>query len=434
MRTMLSFLRVTVIAFSILHGTAAFHSSLGSQRVTWKHAIPASSTLRMQPIIDDWKILKSGELVGRVSNHPVLADGDIIRTSPLENPEEAMSKKIVETTSGSKYKLGNPSVLQLKANGKVAPNVAAPQIDEKSLKQALAKAKAEYKLTGLLVGNGNYLLAGRPRRSTSGKATIFSCYQNDGNGLPVGEPLCAKISANVEALRRESKNYEKATSGLNRGRFVKFLQFYGRAGDSKGFVKQSAIIMERGIMDLKTFIEQNGPLQGKVLRECAVAAVQCLQALHSSNLVWTDMKAENFVVTDVKALEIKGIDLESAMALRENPVDYSPEACPPEFADAFLAGDGPYFVLEYSYDIWSLGMLLYEMSTGKTYFKGKNPSEITKVLRDPNFTADTSDVPDDKLRDLIRACLQQDPKKRPTLTQVLLHPFFLTSGFGPFSF
>ena len=431
---MISFLRVAVIALSLLHRTSAFQSSFGSHRLLRKYAIQSSWALSMQPIVDDWKILKSGELIGRVKNHPVLEDGDIIRTSPLENPEQAMAKKIVETTSGSKYKLGNPSVLQLKANGKVSPNVATPQMDEKSLKMALAKAKAEYKLTGLLVGNGNYLLAGRPRRSTSGKATIFTCYKNDGNGLPVGEPLCAKISANVEALRRESKNYEKATSGLNRGRFVTFFQFYGRAGDSKGFVKQSAIIMERGVMDLKAFIEQSGPLQGKALRESAVAAVQCLQALHSSNLVWTDMKAENFVVTDVNKLTIKGIDLESAMAIRDNPVDYSPEACPPEFAEAFLAGDGPYFVLEYSYDVWSLGMLLYEMSTGRTYFKGKNPSEITKILRDTSFVPDTSDVPDEKLRDLIRSCLQQDPRKRPSLTQILLHPFFLTTGFGPFSF
>ncbi|KAI2509995.1 protein tyrosine kinase [Fragilaria crotonensis] len=224
---MLSFLSVTVIAFSILHGTAAFHSSLGSQRAR-KHAIPASSTLRMQPIIDDWKILKSGELVGRVSNHPVLADGDIIKTSPLENPEEAMSKKIVETTSGSKYKLGNPSVLQLKANGKVAPNVAAPQIDEKSLKQALAKAKAEYKLTGLLVGNGNYLLAGGPEgvRLVKPRSSLATRTM---------ETVCRSASLYVRRFPQMSKHcgenqeLRKATSGLNRGRFVKFLQFYGRA-------------------------------------------------------------------------------------------------------------------------------------------------------------------------------------------------------------
>jgi serine/threonine protein kinase len=432
---MIPCLRTALLALLLCAGTGAFQSSFGGQRVAVKHAVQSSSSLLMQmPIVDDWKILKSGELVGTVRNHPVLDDGDVIKTSPLANPEGAAATKVVSTSSGSKYRLGNPSIAQLKANGQVSPGAATQQDDAKALKAALAKAKSDYKLTGLLVGNGNYLLAGRPRRSTSGKATIFTCYRNDGNGLPVGEPLCAKISTNIEALRRESKNYDKVTSGLNRGQFVKFLQFYGRAGDSKGFVTQSAIIMERGIKDLKAFIEENGPLQGKQLRDSAVAAVQCLQAMHSSNLVWTDMKPENFVVTDTTKFTIKGIDLESAMAIRDNPVDYSPEACPPEFAEAFLAGDGPYFILDYSYDIWSLGMLLYEISTGKTYFKGKNPADITKALRNPSFVADTSDVPDDKLRDLIKSCLDRDPKQRPTLTQILLHPFFLTTGFGPFSF
>ena len=43
---------------------------------------------------------------------------------------------------------------------------------------------------------------------------------------------------------------------------------------------------------------------------------------------------------------VKGIDLESAVRHKGNPEDYSPEATPPEFAEAFLAGDGPDFVLD----------------------------------------------------------------------------------------
>jgi serine/threonine protein kinase len=398
--------------------------------------LKVSTKLQPTPIVDNWKILKSGELVGNVRNHPVLSDGDVIKTSPLDNPNGAVAMKIVSTSSGSKYKLGNPLPGQEKSNkNNIFATTTTPSVDEsKSLSLALSKAKSDYDLNGLKVGNGNFLLAGRPRRSTSGKSTIFTCYKNDGNGLPIGEPLCAKISKNLESLEREFENYQKVTSGLNRGSFVKFLDFYTPAGDSKGFVTQSAIIMERGIKDLKAFIEENGPLQGKALRDCAVAAVQCLQAMHSSNLVWTDMKPENFVVINTDKFATRGIDLESAMGIRENPVDYSPEACPPEFAEAFLAGEGPYFVLDYSYDIWSLGMLLYEISTGQTYFKGKKPSDITKILRDPSFVADTDNIPDDKLKDLIASCLQLDPRKRPSLTQILLHPFFLTTGFGPFSF
>jgi serine/threonine protein kinase len=183
---------------------------------------------------------------------------------------------------------------------------------------------------------------------------------------------------------------------------------------------------------LKRYIQMNGPLQGKDLRDAASSAAQCLQAVHQSGLVWTDMKTENFVVT--AGGDVKGIDLESAMPFRDNPVDYSPEATPPEFAAAYLEGDGPYFVLEYNYDMWSFGMLLYEMATGRGYFDGKTPVAITKILKDgPTIELDDVEI-NGQLRDLMRQCLQLNPRKRPNIAQVLLHPYFLTSGIGPWSF
>jgi serine/threonine protein kinase len=189
--------------------------------------------------------------------------------------------------------------------------------------------------------------------------------------------------------------------------------------------------MERGVVDLKRYIAMNGKLEGKELRDAAAAAVQCIQAVHGSGLVWTDLKTENFVVTGTG--QFKGIDLESAMPVKDNPVDYSPEGTPPEFARAFLSGEGPYFVLQYNYDIWSIGMLLFELATGKGYFDGKTPLQITRLLRD-GPSIDVSAIADEKLRDLVTKCLQLDPLKRPSILQVTLHPYFLSSGLGPFSF
>ena len=170
--------------------------------------------------------------------------------------------------------------------------------------------------------------------------------------------------------------------------------------------------------------------------------------MHSSNLVWTDLKTENFIVVGNDNLlqevndskgsmglpGVKGIDLESVIPRGGNPIDYSPEACPPEFAKAFMAGEGGEFVLDYSYDIWSLGMMLYELSTGKAYFDKRSPSQVTKLLCSDAFEADVSAVPDGKLRDLISKCLSLDPKTRPDITGFLLHPYFITSGIGPISF
>jgi Protein kinase domain len=386
---------------------------------------PSSSSnviLMNVPILNDWKVLTNGRVVGTVKNHPTIPDGDIITTSPIARPDQANESKIVTTISGSRYKLGTAGNIRNKDK-----NMSIQELQKRS--------RVIYDLNKEVVGDDarQYLLAGKATKSTSGKSTIYKAYRSDDDGLPSGEALTVKISTNWEAIQREADNYAKITkTGLIRGQFTELIDYLPIASViSKKFKSQSALVMERGVTDLKRYIAINGALTGAELRDAAASAAQCIQAVHASKLVWTDMKSENFVVTvDGK---FKGIDLESAMPVQENPVDYSPEGTPPEFARAFLAGDGPYFILQYNYDIWSLGMIFYEMSVGRGYFDGKSPVQITKILRSgPEI--DIRAVPDPTFRNLIGKCLQLDPRKRYNIIQVLLHPYFLSSGFGPLSF
>lgn len=384
------------------------------------------SALQMKvPTLDNWKLLGNGRVVGRVRNHPSIPDGQVITTSPLSRPEVAGPRKTVATSSGSKYTLGEPEMMESSSgvNGQV------------SLQTLQRKARVEKDLNGEVIGDDSrqYLLAGKPSISTSRKSTIFKAYKANGDGLPVGNSLTVKVSKNWEAIEREAANYNRITkSGVTRGQFVALIDFLPTASViTKKYSQSSALVMERGAVDLKRYVAINGPLSGRELRDAASAAAQCLQAVHQSGLVWTDMKTENFIVTAEG--QVKGIDLESAMPVRDNPVDYSPEATPPEFAKAFLEGDGPYFVLEQSYDMWSLGMLLYELSTGKGYWDGKTPVQITKALRDqPDIDISDADI-DKNLKDLIGKLLDLNPKKRPNIFQVLLHPYFVSTGIGPFS-
>ena len=375
------------------------------------------------PILDDWKVLTNGRVVGTVKNHPDIPDGDIITTSPINNPDLASRRKVVSTVSGSKYMLGKPGTRKDSTNRTI------------SIQELQKRAVTVFDLSKDVVGDDlrQYLLAGKAATSTSRKSQIYKGFEADTDGLPRGDPLTVKMSTNWEAIEREADNYAKITkAGLFRGQFVALIDFLPTASVlTKKFRNFSALVMERGVSDLKRYINMNGPLEGRELREAAAAAAQCLQAVHGSALVWTDMKTENFVVT--ASGQFKGIDLESAMPVNDSPVDYSPEGTPPEFARAFLAGEGPYFVLNYSYDIWSYGMMLYEISTGRPYFDGKTPVQITKTLRD-GPVMDVRDVPDKQLRNLIAKCLQLDPKKRPNVLQVLLHPYFLATGIGPLSF
>jgi serine/threonine protein kinase len=313
---------------------------------------------------------------------------------------------------------------------------------EKDVEELLKKVKAEYNLNGKTIGDGKYVLVGKQIRSSSTRSQIYYAYKSDSDGLPTGPRLTVKISPTVERLERESRNYDSITFGLFSGEFVKKLEFLPQAKGDKSFSRTaSALVLQSGERNLRTLFDARGKkgLEGTAMRQAAVAIAQCIQAIHSSGLVWTDLKAENFVVIsnsigDRSIEGVKGIDLESAVPVRGSPIDYSPEACPPEFAIEEAAGRAADFILQFNYDIWSFGVLLYELSVGSSLFGMKKDSQITSLLRDKNFEPDTSAVPDERLRDLIDQCLQMNPQKRPGMTQILLHPYFLTTGIGPFSF
>lgn len=303
---------------------------------------PSSTRLSMAriPVLEEWKVLRNGQVEGIVSGHPDpdLDDGDTITTSQLADKDSAAAQTIVVTLSGSKYKLGDPKGFK-KANGKVTPAAAVakqkskqPQkttdakAKDKQLIDAQRAAQKEYNLNGKSIGP--YALSGQAERSTSGKSQIWTAYTVDKNGLPFGEPLAIKTSTNRKKLKKEYENYRKIASGAFRGRFVKLIDFLPVAGDTAQFSSQSALVVERGSKNLRDFFKgRKGGLKGRALRDAAAAAAQCLQAVHSSKLVWTDLKPENFVLISDNSengggVDIKGIDLESVCPVNENPVDY----------------------------------------------------------------------------------------------------------------
>mmetsp|Transcript_15130 Transcript_15130/g.22870 ORF Transcript_15130/g.22870 Transcript_15130/m.22870 type:complete len:621 (+) Transcript_15130:184-2046(+) len=424
------------------------------------------------PLMNDWFISFRGELIGVVSGHPnrSIADGDTLTTSKIEENRNSIKQgDIVTTANGSKYLLGTKkrgigsnffkggvSSESAEANGgtfnsgvktsiglsNVSSSSSSSQLSPSKLEKQKAKnLKQTYGINGKTLANGKYLLCDRARRSTSGKSNIWSAYLSDKDGNPVGEKLTIKVSTNFDSMSREERNYNRVCSGLFPGRFVEKTEFLEDLDGypAKEFETSCALVIENGRKDLRAILNERGGqgFEGRAMRDAASAALQCIQAMHSSGIVWTDLKTENFVVVSDEIgyndnlPGVKGIDLESAIPKGKNPVDFSPEACPPEFATAFIAGEGLEFKLDYSYDIWSYGMMLYELTTGQPYFNNKTPAQITMSLQ-YEFTPDLSAVSDDKLRDLIRLCLQYNPKKRPGVTQLLLHPYFLSSGLGPF--
>jgi serine/threonine protein kinase len=423
--------------------------------VGYRHLVSLAAQI---PIISEWEVKRNGAVTGVVRNHPTIPNGDVITTSPLADDLTALKdNELVATQSGSKYRLGKAAkaasaAISVKKAATPPPIKKKPEKPIQQQQQQRAPTassaavvdKQKYNLNGKTIGDGKYLLVGQKLKSTSVRSEIYYAYRADTkNGLPTGPRVTVKISANVDSLARENDTYNKVAGGFfYRDNFVRKLDYLPEAQGNRGFAKNcGALVLESGERNLRALCDarRNQGLEGKAMRQAAVSLLQCIQAMQSYGMVWTDIKAENFVVVSDSLGEgsiegIKAIDLESAVAAGGAPLDYSPEACPPEFAQAVSKGLAPDFIVSYEYDSWSYGMLLYELAVGKSYWAGKNDSAITRILKEPQFEVDVSLVEDDNLRDLISKCLETDPRKRLRITQILFHPYFLTTGIGPLSF
>jgi serine/threonine protein kinase/tetratricopeptide (TPR) repeat protein len=172
-------------------------------------------------------------------------------------------------------------------------------------------------------------------------------------------------------------------------------------------------------LPLDRLISQRGLPVDEIIA-IAGSLAEALAAAHEKGIVHRDLKPANVMVTDdgrVKVLDfglakdVRGqrssdATLTSAAHTQVGVVMGTPAYMSPE-----QTSGRP---LDHRTDIFSLGVVVYEMSTGRCPFEGTSSAElVSAILRDtpPSVTDLRSDLPSD-LERIIRRCLEKDPRHR----------------------
>eukprot|EP00770_Monocercomonoides_exilis_P011984 MONOS_11926.1-p1 / transcript=MONOS_11926.1 / gene=MONOS_11926 / organism=Monocercomonoides_exilis_PA203 / gene_product=putative protein serine / transcript_product=putative protein serine / location=Mono_scaffold00626:10060-11426(-) / protein_length=398 / sequence_SO=supercontig / SO=protein_coding / is_pseudo=false len=143
-----------------------------------------------------------------------------------------------------------------------------------------------------------------------------------------------------------------------------------------------------------------------------------LDYMHSQHVFHRDLKPENILVGKGGNLKISdfGCSVQWTDDGRRSTIIGTEEYFPPEILEKKL--------YDYRIDIWTLGVMIYEMINGITPFYDDSRAQLEESIRKGEYVF-TQYFVDEDGKDLIRNLLQIDPDKRLTLQQVLHHPFIV---------
>lgn len=236
-----------------------------------------------------------------------------------------------------------------------------------------------------------------------------------GGMADVYKARCHKLNRYVaiKVLRREYCDNEsfvrkftveaQSTAGLTHPNIVNIYD----AGNEEGI---HYIVMELAEgMTLKRYIRRYGRLSARETVDFAIQIASGLQAAHEHHIIHRDIKPQNILVSDSGTIKVTdfgiaraatGDDTISSSAM--GSVRYlSPEQARGGYAD------------ERS-DIYSLGITIYEMATGKVPFDGENTVAIALMHLRDEITPPRCYFPDipASLEKIILKCTMKQPEQR----------------------
>lgn len=177
------------------------------------------------------------------------------------------------------------------------------------------------------------------------------------------------------------------------------------------------IVMEyvEGIT-LKTYIEKKGQLSFKEAISIAIQVGRGIEAAHNKNIIHRDIKPQNIMISTEGKVKVtdfgiaRAVDSNTVSSSAMGSVHYvSPEQARGGYCDV-------------KSDIYSVGITMYEMVTGRVPFDGDSTVSVAMKHLQENIVPPSEYAPDitRALERIILKCTQKSPERRYASTALLI--------------
>ncbi|HRI09066.1 MAG TPA: protein kinase [Nannocystaceae bacterium] len=140
---------------------------------------------------------------------------------------------------------------------------------------------------------------------------------------------------------------------------------------------------------------------------------------HRSDVVHRDLKPENVMIRDDGCLKLMDFGIAQIIDHQKLTMTGQLLGSPAYMAPELISGRP----LDARTDLFSVGIMLYQLATGMLPFSGRNPHEVLSRIADADYPPPSTICPlvDDELEALIAKALARDPDQRYQTTEALAH-------------
>lgn len=233
-----------------------------------------------------------------------------------------------------------------------------------------------------------------------------------------------KEDNNIYALKRvtiDKLNKKELDNSLNEVRILASIKHVNIIGYKEAFFDEQSktlnIVMEYA---------DDGDLNSKIAKgrkakyffpenliwSYAIQMVRGLKALHDCSIMHRDLKSANIFLMKNGICKLGDLNVSKVVKMGL----LRTQTGTPYYASPEVWNDRPY---SYKSDLWSIGVIVYELCTLFPPFRGMNMDDLYKNVCKGKYTEINRKIYSKDLANMVRMLLQVDAKKRPSCEEFL---------------